>query len=306
MNDAGEREREREREREQRARILIADDEPVNLDVLFNTLTADDDLEIIAANNGRMVLELVEEDRPDLILLDAMMPIMDGFATCKALKANASTADIPVIFITALTETAHKVEAFQAGAMDFITKPFDRMELLARLRVHLTLQRTMRALVEKHARLEEQIRQRIAAESAKIGLEKVIKAQEERLLELSTPLIPISESILAIPLIGTLDADRAPRIIETALVGASRSQAKFVIVDVTGVRAADAGAVSMFKRLADGLRLLGRRMLLTGISAEMAQRFSALDIALAGIVTRATLESGIRHALEASHGSKPM
>jgi anti-anti-sigma regulatory factor len=264
------------------------------------------------------------------------MPGVDGFEICRTLKANASTSDIPVIFITALTETSSKVEAFQAGAIDFISKPFDRVELLARVRTHLTLKSATKALIEKNARLEENIRERAAAETALSALtkelerrteelrrsnerlktelderaraeaakttlqEQIITVQRERLLELSTPLIPITEDILAMPLIGTLDIERAERVVEIALVGASQSRAKFIIIDMTGVRAADANVASMLARLADGLHLLGRSALITGIRPEMAQTLVGLKITLEGIVTNATLQSGIRYALQAS------
>ncbi len=126
--------------------ILLVDDDATNLAVLVNYLQrAGFDLQV--AKSGEFALTLVQHKLPDLILLDIMMrPGIDGFETCRRLKADERTRDIPVIFITALTDTADKVTGFQAGGVDYITKPFEEQEVLARVRTHLTLRKQQQQL----------------------------------------------------------------------------------------------------------------------------------------------------------------
>lgn len=118
--------------------ILIVDDLPENLQVLAGHLI-EQGYEILAATNGPRAIALVRNRKPDLILLDIMMPDMDGFAVCAELKADEHSADIPVIFITARTDTEDVLHGFELGAVDYVTKPFRATELLARVRTHLEL-----------------------------------------------------------------------------------------------------------------------------------------------------------------------
>src|SRR5262245_45247921 len=104
---------------ERKSHVLIVDDEPVNLEVLYSTLAGEDDLTVSISDDGAMALALAEQEEPDLILLDAMMPGIDGFEVCRRLHAKASTSGIPVIFTTSLTDASSKIEAFKAGAVDF-------------------------------------------------------------------------------------------------------------------------------------------------------------------------------------------
>ena len=136
-------------------RILIVDDNPTNLDVLFNFL-ANQGYEVFVAEDGKSALERMELAKPDLVLLDIMMPEMDGFETCQEIKKNASTADIPVIYVTALGGVSDKVKGFDTGAVDYITKPFRNKEVLARVRTHLSLKRARQELIRNNERLREQ------------------------------------------------------------------------------------------------------------------------------------------------------
>lgn len=120
--------------------ILIADDNENNLRVL-STMLRNENYTVRIAKNGLQVLRSVGMSQPELILLDIHMPEMDGYATCVELKANPQTSDIPVIFISALTETFNKVKAFETGAVDYITKPFQVEEVKMRVRTHLLLRR---------------------------------------------------------------------------------------------------------------------------------------------------------------------
>ena len=132
--------------------VLIVDDNPANLRVLVELLSRQD-LEVSIAEEGERALEQADFVRPDLILLDVMMPEMDGFTTCRLLKERPATRDIPIIFMTALTDTADKVKGFALGAVDYITKPFQSEEVLARVTTHLALQQLKQRLKEKEERL---------------------------------------------------------------------------------------------------------------------------------------------------------
>jgi CheY-like chemotaxis protein len=118
--------------------ILVVDDSPANLQVLFMLLN-ENDFTMLAAQDGERALEIAKLEKPHLILLDVIMPGLDGFETCKRLKADPQTHDIPVIFITALADAQDKIQGFQVGAVDYITKPFYQEEVLARINTHLKL-----------------------------------------------------------------------------------------------------------------------------------------------------------------------
>jgi len=117
--------------------ILAVDDEASNLQLLRQILQ--DHYRLLFAKDGARALELARSEHPDLVLLDVMMPGMSGYEVCAALKANPATASVPVIFVTALTETADEVEGFEAGAVDYITKPVSPPVVRARVRTHLSL-----------------------------------------------------------------------------------------------------------------------------------------------------------------------
>jgi class 3 adenylate cyclase len=125
------------------SRILVVENTPANIQVL-STALKEKGYQVSVATSGRQALELVSRLRPDLILLDVMMPEMDGFETCCRLKASGVTNDIPVIFLTARTETADIVKGFELGAVDYVAKPFSAHELLARVNTHLTIARLHR------------------------------------------------------------------------------------------------------------------------------------------------------------------
>lgn len=134
--------------------ILIVDDNPINLSVLTQALSTVG-YQVRVAVDGETALEQLDYELPDLILLDVQMPGIDGFATCQQLKNNPLTHDIPVIFMTALADTENKVKGLAAGAVDYITKPFQQEELLARVKVHLKLRFLVKKLAEQATALEE-------------------------------------------------------------------------------------------------------------------------------------------------------
>ncbi|MBL7140111.1 MAG: response regulator [Planctomycetes bacterium] len=140
-----------------RGKILVVDDYPANVKLLERNLQAAG-YETVAANDGQEALEKVQAEKPDLILLDIMMPKIDGFEVCRRLRADEATAVIPIIMVTALKETEDRIRGLEAGADDFISKPFDRGELLARVKSLLAIKyyRSMLAEREKfHAVIQD-------------------------------------------------------------------------------------------------------------------------------------------------------
>ncbi|MGB3789667.1 MAG: response regulator [Phormidesmis sp.] len=136
--------------------VLIVDDMPINLAVVSDAL-GDAGFDIAIATNGERALQQVERCLPDLILLDVMMPGIDGFETCRRLKSNERTRHIPVIFMTALTDAKSKVEALDLGAVDYIVKPFHDKEVLARVRTHLQLHQLTQSLSQQVAQVKEEL-----------------------------------------------------------------------------------------------------------------------------------------------------
>lgn len=143
----------------EKSTILIVDDTPANLGSLFDVLT-ESGFNVLIARDGEKAIDRVKYALPDLILLDVLMPGIDGFETCRRLKANELTQDIPVIFMTALTETLDKVKGLNLGAVDYITKPLQHEEVMARVSIHLNLRNLTKRLTEQNVRLEEEISQR--------------------------------------------------------------------------------------------------------------------------------------------------
>lgn len=510
--------------------VLIVDDEPRNLRLLSDHLSAWG-FEIAVATNGLRAVQLAKEGLPDLILLDVKMEGIDGFETCRRLKADPVASDIPVIFMTASSEvTADRVKGLNLGAVDFLLKPFQDEELLARVRVHTKLRRLMKSLAAQveervaaeaalqklthelerrvaertveletaldgltqaqaqmatviraaqtvagevildkvldrllrltlehadaarcaivlaregglfvealitrdkpdaarlglvtpvdadadlaatavrrvaitheplfvwdtsrepslvddrylsgsgprsvlclammhqrellgilyvegeavhqpsrpiqietlrllasqaavavkvallyaalHAsnkqletevgrqteelrltneRLTLELAERERAEAARAALQQeIIRTQDARLAELSTPLIPITDQIMVMPLIGTIDAGRAQQALEAALEGVHANKTDVVIIDVTGVTLFDSSVATTLIGTATALRLLGATTVITGLRAELARTLVVLDVDLSAVVTKATLKGGIDYAL---------
>lgn len=145
--------------------ILIVDDTPTNLEVLFDFLS-ESGFKVLVAESGESAIQKAQYASPDLILLDILMPDIDGFETCRRLKGNDVTQSIPVIFMSALTETIDKITGFKLGAVDYITKPIQCEEVLVRVQTHLRLQNLTNQLQAQNLQLEQEIqeRQRIEAE----------------------------------------------------------------------------------------------------------------------------------------------
>ncbi|MBT8369128.1 MAG: SpoIIE family protein phosphatase [Deltaproteobacteria bacterium] len=136
--------------------ILLVDDNPTNLQVLRQTLKSIN-CKMLIAKNGESALAIALEDHPDLILLDIMMPGIDGFEVCHRLKSDPSTEDIPVIFLSALGDTEDKVRGLQLGAVDYVSKPFQPDEINARVNTHLTIHRLRREVQNQRDQLEHEL-----------------------------------------------------------------------------------------------------------------------------------------------------
>jgi signal transduction histidine kinase len=149
--------------KENRGNILIVDDTPENLQVLSATLL-DRGYKVRGVINGKMAIRAAKSGSPDLILLDIKMPEMNGYEVCAKLKADGETSEIPVIFISALDEVLDKVKAFQIGGVDYITKPFQVEEVLARVEHQLTIKRLQKELIARNNQLQQEIVERKKAE----------------------------------------------------------------------------------------------------------------------------------------------
>ena len=134
----------------ERSVILLVDDNAQNLELLVAYLD-ELDARVLSSTSGQQALELAASESPDLVLLDVMMPRMSGFQVCEALKASETTRDVPVVMVTALTETGDVERAIEAGADDYLVKPVNRLELLTRVRSMLRVRRLQAELAKARA-----------------------------------------------------------------------------------------------------------------------------------------------------------
>ena len=172
---------------DQRPRLLLVDDEPTNLQVLRHILQAD--YRLLFATDGERALQVAREQRPDLVLLDIMMPNMDGYAVCCALKADAATASIPVIFITALNDSQDETAGFDVGAVDYITKPVSPPVVRARVRTHLSLVR-MDELRETRLQIVQRLGRAAEYKDNETGLHVIRMSHFSQLLALAAGCSP--------------------------------------------------------------------------------------------------------------------
>ncbi|MBE9185979.1 response regulator [Microcoleus sp. LEGE 07076] len=156
--------------------ILIVDDNPNNLAVLFDFLT-ESGFKVLVARTGESAIKKAEYSLPDLILLDVLMPGIDGFETCRRLKAGDLTEEIPVIFMTALNETEDKVKGLSLGAVDYVTKPIQNAEVLARAKVHLNVRKLSQKLQQQNLQMEQEI---VDRKQAQMNLEQLTAELEKR------------------------------------------------------------------------------------------------------------------------------
>jgi adenylate cyclase len=161
-------------------RILVVDDTPANIQTVAAILKAQG-YQLSVATNGHQALDVLQRVRPDLILLDVLMPELDGFETCRRIKRSETGRDIPIIFLTAKTETADIVKGFEVGAVDYVAKPFNAHELLARVNTHVTVDRLRRSVAEKNvelARAHELVRHAFGRYVSEEVAESLLRAPE--------------------------------------------------------------------------------------------------------------------------------
>ncbi len=149
-------------EASKKGKILLVDDTPASIGVVRTPLE-NAGYDIFVATSGQKALKIARLTAPDIILLDILMPGMDGYETCRCLKVQEETSDIPVIFMSALTDSFDKIRGFDIGAVDYVTKPIETGELLSRIETHLTISRLQRELVQLNAELEERVLARTEA-----------------------------------------------------------------------------------------------------------------------------------------------
>ena len=214
--------------------IFIVDDMPANLGILDEFLSHHG-FEVLIAKDGKSALAKVEKAQPHLILLDILMPELDGFETCRRLKANPVTYDIPVIFMTALTDTVDKVKGFELGAVDYITKPFEQEEVLARIKTHLRINQLQQQLQAQNTQLQttneqlDKLTYRLSQQTEELRLANTELARAARLKdeflanmshELRTPLNAIlgMAEVLQEGIYGSLNVQQAKSVhtIETS------------------------------------------------------------------------------------------
>jgi len=174
-----------------RATILVVDDKPANIKVVKGMLSKD--YIVLTAVNGEMALEIIEKEKPDLILLDIMMPGMDGYEVCRILKADEMTREIPIIFLTAITDTKNEAKGLDLGAVDYITKPIVLPVLKARVKTHLELMSARLSLVRQNEILHQE---RELVENIVLRMRKDTRFYSKKMNYLISPLEKTNGDIL--------------------------------------------------------------------------------------------------------------
>ncbi|MFT5032991.1 MAG: two-component system sensor kinase FixL [Bermanella sp.] len=229
--------------------ILLVDDNSTNLQVLYKTLE-DSGQTLLAARDGEQALSIAAKAIPSLILLDIMMPGIDGFEVCRRLKADPETQGIPIIFLSALTDTDAKVQGFALGAVDYISKPFQGDEVRARVRTQLRIHRLEMELARRHAELEDENRQILnAVTEGIVGLDSKLlvsslNPQAERLLGRKL------QQCIGEPLRKVLQFNEHADRIGAALV--ERRNISVEQVSVTGLPGAPSATVAMYGSALEG------------------------------------------------------
>jgi signal transduction histidine kinase len=245
--------------------LLIVDDTPENLQILSATLL-ERGYKVRGVVKGQMALRAARSAPPDLILLDIRMPEMDGYEVCSKLKADPKTCEIPVIFISALDEVLDKVKAFAVGGVDYITKPFQVAEVLARVEHQLTIRRLSHQLQEQNQQLQQEIQERLKAEKA---AEAASKAKSEFLANMSHELRTPLNAILGFTQVMSRDLQLSNEQREyLRIINRSGEHLLDLINDVLDLSKIEAGLSSLYKSSFDLYRLLDSLEEMLQIKAE--------------------------------------
>ncbi len=168
--------------------VLVVDDTETNIDILVETLG--NEYELSVAMDGESALETVHTELPDLILLDIMMPGIDGYEVCRRLKNDPETSGIPILFLTAMNEVQNKTKGFELGAVDYITKPFEVLEIKARVKTHLSLTIAKRELANQNIILEERVKSRTEALRQSIAAREKMESELRIAHDIQMDIIP--------------------------------------------------------------------------------------------------------------------
>lgn len=245
--------------------ILIVDDTPENLQVLSATLS-ERGYQVRGVIKGKMAIRAARSAPPDLILLDIRMPDMSGYEVCEQLKADSQTSEIPVIFISALDEVLDKVKAFQVGGVDYITKPFQIEEVLARVEHQLTIRRLSKQLLTQNEQLQQEIQERKKAEEA---AEAASQAKSEFLANMSHELRTPLNAILGFTQVMSRDSLlRSEQREYIGIINRSGEHLLELINDVLELSKIEAGMITLDETSFDLYRLLDNLELMFQIRAE--------------------------------------
>lgn len=245
--------------------ILIVDDTPENLQILSATLS-ERGYKVRGVVKGQMALRAAKSAPPDLILLDIRMPEMDGYEVCSQLKADPKTREIPVIFISALDEVLDKIKAFAVGGVDYITKPFQVAEVLARVEHQLTILRLSHQLREQNQQLQQEIQERLKAEKA---AEAASQAKSEFLANMSHELRTPLNAILGFTQVMSRDLQLSTEQREyLRIINRSGEHLLDLINDILDLSKIEAGLCTLYESSFDLYRLLDSLEEMLQIKAE--------------------------------------
>ncbi|WP_437489910.1 AAA family ATPase [Sorangium sp. So ce1014] len=296
---------------------------------------------LVLERGERLVVEALATVDPDVLRTGMTMPVEDSADIAASVVQYVARTREPVILVDAIEDGRFAADPYIVASRprsvlcmsmvhrgrltgvlylenDVISNAFTaaRIELLGLLLSQATiavenallyahLQHRTEELRVAGERLEIELAERARSEQTRASLqEEIIRVQNDRLAELSTPLIPITDRIMVMPLIGTMDAARAEQVLHTALQGVDANDTQVVILDITGVKSIDTSVAASLISTASALRLLGAQAVITGVRGDVAQTLVALDVDFGAIVTKGTLQSGIAYALEQSRRTR--